>query len=313
MCGPFASVKARCDTLCYRLSGSAHLLLHRLKPLTKMSTYAIGDLQGCVRGLERLLKRLNFDANRDRLLLTGDLVARGPDSLATLRRIRALGAAAVTVLGNHDLHLLALWRGQSRKAAGADLLPVLQAPDCDELLDWLRRQRLAYRDPAHHVLLVHAGLAPQWTQRQALRLAREVEAVLQDDHRLDPFLGQMYGDEPSRWRDSLRGSARLRCIVNILTRARYCSADGAFEFRQKGAPGSQRPGWLPWFQAPQRRNRRSQVIFGHWSTLGRVPWPESRVHGLDTGYVWGGALTALCLDDGRLISVRAGQSRRNAD
>ncbi len=278
-----------------------------------MPTYAIGDLQGCAGGLDRLLRRLNFDAHRDRLLLTGDLVARGPDSLATLRRIRSLGPAAVTVLGNHDLHLLALWRGHGRKPASADLLPILQAPDGDELLNWLRRQRLAYRDTTHNLLLIHAGLAPQWTQQQALRLAREVEAALQDDRRLDHFLSHMYGDQPARWRDSLRGSARLRCIVNILTRARYCSADGEFEFRQKGAPGSQQPGWLPWFQAPGRRTRRTQVVFGHWSTLGQVQWPASGVHGLDTGYVWGGALTALCLDDGRLTSVRARPARRNAD
>ncbi len=278
-----------------------------------MPTYAIGDLQGCINGLDQLLKRLRFDARRDRLLLTGDLVARGPDSLGTLRRIRALGPAALTVLGNHDLHLLALWRGHSRKPASADLLPILQAPDCDELLNWLRHQRLAYRDPAHQLLLVHAGLAPQWTQRQALQLAGEVEAALRNDRRLDHVLGHMYGDQPARWRDSLRGGARLRCIVNILTRARYCSADGEFEFRQKGAPGSQHPGWLPWFQVPGRRTRRSQVAFGHWSTLGRVQWPESGVHGLDTGYVWGGALTALRLDDGRLISVRAGPARQNAE
>ena len=269
-----------------------------------MSTYVVGDIQGCDDGLGRLLKKLKFDAKRDRLLLTGDLVARGPDSLATLRRVRALGAAAITVLGNHDLHLLALWRGHSRKPAGPDLAPILEAPDGDELLDWLRHQRLAYRDPGSGVLLVHAGLAPQWTQRDALRLAREVEAVLCDDRRLAAFLSQMYGDEPSRWRESLRGLARWRCIVNILTRARYCDDEGHFEFRQKGAPGTQATGWHPWFQAPQRRSRRTPVVFGHWSTLGRVHWPEARVHGLDTGYVWGGELTALRLDDGRTFAVQ---------
>ncbi|HEY0973485.1 MAG TPA: symmetrical bis(5'-nucleosyl)-tetraphosphatase [Solimonas sp.] len=270
-----------------------------------MSTYVVGDLQGCASGLARLLKTLRFDRRHDRLLLTGDLVARGPDSLETLRMVQALGPAARTVLGNHDLHLLALWRGHARKPAGPDLAPILTAPDGERLLDWLRRQPLALRDAASGTLLIHAGLAPQWTQRDALRLAAEVQTVLRDDRRLDAFLPRMYGNEPAIWRESLRGADRLRCIVNILTRARYCTAEGRFEFSQKGAPGTQGPGWQPWFLAPDRRSRRSRIAFGHWSTLGRVAWPEAGVHGLDTGYVWGGRLTALCLENGRLHAVAA--------
>lgn len=270
-----------------------------------MALYAVGDLQGNLDPLQRLLDRLQFDPAQDRLLLTGDLVARGPDSLGCLRAVRALGPAALTVLGNHDLHLIALWRGKSRKRAENDLAAVLAAPDADELLDWLRRQRLAWREPTTGTLLIHAGLPPQWTQADTLARAAEVEAVLRDDTRLDDFLEQMYGDQPERWSDDLHGAARLRFIVNVLTRARYCTADGRFEYRQKGQPGTQAEGWLPWFQVPGRRSRRSRIVFGHWSTLGQLAWPESGVHGLDTGYVWGGSLTALHLDDGSLTTVSA--------
>ncbi len=275
-----------------------------------MTTYAVGDLQGNLAALNRLLETIRFDPARDHLLLTGDLVARGPDSLGCLRKVRALGAAATTVLGNHDLHLLALWRGHARKPPEADLAAVLAAADAEPLLDWLRRQRLAWRDPRSGALLIHAGLPPQWTQADTLSHAAEVEAALRDDRRLDLFLAQMYGDQPDRWTDSLQGIERLRFIVNVLTRARYCTADGRFEFRQKGAPGSQAAGWLPWFQAPGRRTRRSRIIFGHWSTLGRIAWPEHGVHGLDTGYVWGGALTALRLEDGQLLSEPAAGSAK---
>ncbi|HEX4895214.1 MAG TPA: symmetrical bis(5'-nucleosyl)-tetraphosphatase [Solimonas sp.] len=265
-----------------------------------MSTYAVGDLQGCLEPLQALLRQVRFDPGQDRLLLTGDLVARGPDSLGCLRHVRSLGPAAVTVLGNHDLHLLACAR--RGRPAPPDLAPILAAPDREPLLDWLRRQRLAYRDPASGILMVHAGLAPQWTQAETLRLAGEVEAILQNDRDLDRFLDAMYGDEPARWSAQLTGVARLRAIVNILTRARYCSPEGEFNYRAKGAPGTQPAGLLPWFAVPGRRSRRSRVLFGHWSTLGRTAWPEHGVHGLDGGCVWGGRLTALRLEDGQLFS-----------
>lgn len=275
-----------------------------------MATYAIGDLQGCRDALQALLRTIHFKRKQDRLLFTGDLVARGPDSLGCLRLVRELGGSALTVLGNHDLHLLAL----AARGEGGDsedgLDAVLQAPDAEELLDWLRRQRMAWREPAHAVLLVHAGVAPQWTQARTLALAREVEEVLRDARAGRRFLLQMYGNRPRRWSDGLRGIERLRCIVNILTRARMCTAAGEFEFQHKLAPGRAPAGLLPWFALPGRRSRRSTIVFGHWSTLGRVHWPEHRVYGLDTGYVWGGALTALRLDDGRLFAVTAPAATR---
>ncbi|WP_028080289.1 symmetrical bis(5'-nucleosyl)-tetraphosphatase [Solimonas soli] len=272
-----------------------------------MATYAIGDIQGCLQGLQALLAKLRFRRD-DRLLLTGDLVARGPDSLETLRFISALGAQAVSVLGNHDLHLLALAQRGERGDPEDRLGEVLDAPDGDRLLHWLRRQRMAYRDPAHGVLMIHAGLAPQWTQRDTLALAAEVEAVLRDEARCRRFIDGMYGDEPRQWSDQLRGIERTRCTVNILTRARVCDAAGRFDFRYKRGPQDAPDGLLPWFAVPGRRTRRTPVIFGHWSTLGQIRWPSYKVHGLDTGYVWGGRLTALRLDDGALFDVAAGRA-----
>lgn len=275
-----------------------------------MATYVVGDLQGCFAGLEALLRKVGFVRDRDRLLLCGDLVARGPDSLETLRFVAGLGRGAVSVLGNHDLHLLALAERGERGDPDDRLGPVLDAPDAGRLLDWLRRQRLAYRDPHHPVLLVHAGLAPQWTQRQTLQLAAEVETELRDPRRFRRFVGQMYGNDPNRWSDRLRGAARLRCIVNILTRARFCSADGDFDYRYKGTIERAPPGLLPWFAVSGRRSARSTVLFGHWSALGRVHWPGHHVYGLDTGYVWGGRLSALRLDDRRLFHVAAPAAER---
>ncbi len=270
-----------------------------------MSTYVVGDLQGCLEPLQRLMAEVGFDPAHDRLLLTGDLVARGPDSLGCLRWIKSLGAAATTVLGNHDLHLLALFRGKARKPATADLAEVLAAPDARELMHWLRQQPLAYRDTTSSALLIHAGLAPQWSVADALRLAHEVETVLRDDALLDAFLPEMYGNQPDHWSESLHGAERLRFSVNCLTRARYCSADGYFEFRQKGTPGTQPEGWLPWFTVPGRRSIGTTILFGHWSSIGRVLWPEHEVFSLDSGYVWGGAMTALRLEDRQLFTVAA--------
>lgn len=275
-----------------------------------MATYAIGDIQGCFQGLQDLLGLVRFDRRHDRLLLTGDLVARGPDSLETLRFVSGLGARAVTVLGNHDLHLLALAEKGEPGEPADRLDAVLGAPDAGRLLNWLRGQRLAYRDAEHRVLMIHAGVAPQWTQRQTLALAGEAEAVLGDDRRHRAFFATMYGNEPRRWRDTLQGSERLRAIVNVLTRARVCDADGNFDYRYKRGPSDAPAGLMPWFSVPGRRTRRSTLIFGHWSTLGTVHWPEYGVYGLDTGYVWGGSLTALRLDDRRPFSVAAERAER---
>jgi bis(5'-nucleosyl)-tetraphosphatase (symmetrical) len=272
-----------------------------------MSNYAIGDLQGCHDALRRLLDRLAFAPSVDRLWLTGDLVNRGPDSLATLRFIKNLGDAATSVLGNHDLHALAVAHG-GRKGRRDTLDELLGAPDRDELFAWLRGLPLLAETGGW--IIVHAGLAPQWDIAQARRCAREAEAALRG-RRFTELLTRMYGDQPDRWDEGLEGLQRLRFIVNCFTRLRYCDAGGRMAFKPKGAPGTQPEGLLPWFTVPGRRSAGADLIFGHWSTLGRVHWPEARVYGLDSGAVWGGALTALRLEDRSLIAVDG--STRPAD
>ena len=273
-----------------------------------MAIYAIGDLQGCYEPLLRLLERLRFDATQDHLLFTGDLVNRGPDSLACLRFVRALGEQAVTVLGNHDLHLLAAAR--SGKFAAQDTLsPIMDAPDRDELLSWLLQRPLAYLEPETGALLIHAGLPPQWTPADALRLAQEASGFIQGAQG-NEFFAQMYGNQPDLWQESLTGHARIRCIINSLTRLRFVHADGRMEVKAKGAPGTQAAGLLPWFQHPQRRSADRVIVSGHWSTLGRVHWPQEKIWGLDTGCVWGGCLTALNLETGELASAGCEQYRK---
>lgn len=266
-----------------------------------MATYAIGDLQGCLDPLQRLLERVKFDPARDQLWFAGDLVNRGPQSAATLRFVRGLGSLASVVLGNHDLHLLAVAQGR-RKGKRDTLDELLAAPDCEEMLDWLRRQALLVEDAEHGVAMLHAGLPPQWSLAQARACAREAETALRSiDY--PELLRQMYGDEPSMWDEALEGMPRLRFIINCYTRLRYCYPDGRIALEPKGAPDKQPPGLVPWFAAPRRRSVDFTLIFGHWSTLGKVAWPEHRVYGLDTGCVWGGSLTALRLDDGFIEAV----------
>lgn len=272
-----------------------------------MRMFAVGDIQGCYKPLRALLDRLRFDPSQDRLLLCGDLVNRGPESLQVLRYVRALGPAALTVLGNHDLHLLAVAHGG--KPGRRDTLDeVLAAPDRDELLDWLRRQPLAWQEPRSGTLLIHAGLPPQWTVARTLELAAEAGAVLSGAG-ARRFLASMYGDEPDLWDESLQGLPRLRFIVNALTRLRYCTPEGRLALRQKGAPGTQPAPLLPWFEAPQRRSAGTPIVCGHWSTLGRVHWPQQQLHGLDTGCVWGGRLTALELGSGALHELPCPQQQ----
>ncbi|MGE0484725.1 MAG: symmetrical bis(5'-nucleosyl)-tetraphosphatase [Gammaproteobacteria bacterium] len=271
-----------------------------------MATYAIGDIQGCAREFDALLRAIRFAPGRDRLWLTGDLVNRGPASLDVLRRVRALGDAAITVLGNHDLHLLAIARVRGHKPRRRDTLDeVLAAADRDELLNWLRCRPLLHHDAALGCAMVHAGLPPQWSLAESLACAAEVEAALQDDAGLVDFLEHMYGDTPARWEPTLGGRRRLRFITNCLTRMRYCHADGTLDLAAKGAPGSQAADLLPWYALPQRRTRDTTIVFGHWSTL-RLDGATCRawnVHPLDTGAVWGDRLTALRLEDGVLFSV----------
>jgi bis(5'-nucleosyl)-tetraphosphatase (symmetrical) len=280
-----------------------------------MPTYAIGDLQGCAQQLAALLERIHIVAPDARLIFLGDLVNRGPDSLAVLRMIRAMGDRARVVLGNHDLHLLAVAHGIHKQKKSDSLGAILEAPDRDELLDWLRHRPLALFE--QNYLMMHAGVVPQWTAQQTMRLAHEVEAVLRSPDWVD-FLRLMYGNEPARWSDDLQGPDRLRCIVNVLTRIRFCSLDGTMEFTIKdsadtvaaaaAAHNAGQAAYLPWFDLPARNSADATVLFGHWSTLGLMLRPN--VIGLDTGCLWGGKLTALCLEDRSLIQVDCPQTQR---
>ena len=278
-----------------------------------MKTYAIGDLQGCAHEAQLLLEHIREDAQGDaRILFVGDLINRGPDSLTALRRMKALsessGGRVEALLGNHDLHLIAVAVGAQRVSRSDTLDAILDAPDRDELIDWLRRRPLAMFVDAH--LLVHAGVAPQWDAAQTMALAGEVEAVLRGEGWID-FLREMYGNQPDRWDDSLTGFARLRCIVNALTRMRLCTPDSAMDFKVKesaGAPAGS--GLVPWFDLPGRATEDTTVVFGHWSALGLVLRPN--LVGLDSGCVWGGKLTAVCLDNRALLQVDCPEYREHS-
>jgi len=266
-----------------------------------MALYAIGDIQGCDTALGALLEAIGFSADRDRLWFVGDIVNRGPESLQALRRIRAMGDAATVVLGNHDLHLLAVALGISQVRSGDTLDEVLAAPDRKPLLEWLLHRPLLHEERARNLALVHAGLPPQWDMPAARACAREVERALKDDPA--QLFQKMYGDEPTRWDDALAGAERLRFIVNSFTRLRYVDADGRLVLRAKGAPNKpQTKQLIPWFEAPGARWHGPRVVFGHWSTLGFLD--TSAVVSLDTGCVWGGSLTALRLDDAHAAPVQ---------
>ncbi|HTC39647.1 MAG TPA: symmetrical bis(5'-nucleosyl)-tetraphosphatase [Steroidobacteraceae bacterium] len=258
-----------------------------------MALYAIGDVQGCDAELGTLLGSLKFSPDRDSLWFVGDLVNRGPDSLKVLRRIRALGDAATVILGNHDLHLLAVAYGGARLRSDDTLDEVLTAPDRAALLEWLQERPLMHEDAKLKLCMVHAGLAPQWDLAQARDCAHELEKAL----RRNPgkLFDRLYGDQPDRWEESLEGEERLRFIANCLTRLRYVDAEGRLALRAKGSPKkTQTKSLTPWFEAPAARWRGTRIIFGHWSTLGF--FRNADVTGLDTGCVWGDRLTALRLD-----------------
>ena len=263
-----------------------------------MAHYAIGDIQGCRAELCELLALIGFSPATDRLWLTGDLVNRGPDSLGVLREVHALGGAAQTVLGNHDLHLLTVAAGHRLSHRDDTIAQILAAPDRDELLEWLARQPLAIAES--NMLMVHAGVLPQWSAARVLALAGEVETVLASTDR-EPFLRVLYGDDPHAWRDDLEGFDRLRAIVNALTRLRFCTSDGRMEFREKRGAAHAPPGFAPWFLHEPRRSASSLVICGHWSTLGLVLAPNVLM--LDSGCLWGGPLTAMRLSDRRVYQV----------
>ena len=263
-----------------------------------MSTIAIGDVQGCYDQLMRLLERAGFDERRDVLWFVGDLVNRGPQSLATVRFVKGLGNRAVTVLGNHDLNLLAVAEGVRKPHRGDTDGDVLAAPDRDELLAWLRQRKMMHAENGY--AMVHAGLLPQWSISQAAALAREVEDTLSGPG-YRQFLRDMYGNEPARWRDDLTGSARLRIIVNAMARMRLTSPDGALELGYKlGLDGMPR-GYVPWYDAPNRASRGTTVIFGHWAALGLLMRED--VICLDSGCVWARALSAVRLEDRRLFQL----------
>lgn len=258
-----------------------------------MAVYAIGDIQGCYDPFRRLLDKIKFDPQEDRLWLTGDLVNRGPKSLKTLRFVKDLGSAAITVLGNHDLHLLALGNNARYSDTHFDSLwKVLRADDCDELLDWLRHRPLAHYSKKLNTLMVHAGIPPQWSVTKTLRRAAEIENILSGDKYVK-LLKHMYGDRPRRWSGDLQGYARQRFIINALTRTRMIYKDGRLNFTHNGPPDKARKGLLPWFDAKNPAWAGTRIVFGHWAALGLVVEPELVC--VDSGCVWGRALTAVKL------------------
>lgn len=268
-----------------------------------MATYAVGDIQGCCAEFRQLLDLMRFDPLADQLWLVGDLVNRGPDSAGVLRLVKSLGDAAITVLGNHDLHLLAVAEGAVEPHHSDTLDDILAAPDRGELLAWLRAQRLLHVEGSY--VLVHAGLLPGWSVARAQQLASEVEAALRGPE-YRKFLAHMYGNHPAHWDDGLAGYKRLRVITNALTRMRICTPQGGMEFKFKGLVQGVPTGYLPWFEVPGRASDGAAVICGHWSALGLKITPG--IIALDTGCLWGGPLSAVRLEDRKLFQVSCAAS-----
>lgn len=266
-----------------------------------MATYAIGDVQGCLRQLLALLHLIDYQPQRDQLWFTGDLVNRGPHSLEVLRFLKNLSKPPVIVLGNHDLHLLAVAYGKKQRKKRDTFDEIFLAPDKEELLTWLRHLPLIHYDEQFKTVMSHAGLAPQWTLSQALAYGLEVKEILRSNDFID-FLENMYGNDPKCWRDDLTGWARLRTITNYLTRMRYCDAKGCLDLELKMPPGSQPKDFMPWFDVKNRMNADVKILFGHWASLnGRAD--VANVFAIDTGCVWGNHLTAMRLEDGMRFSV----------
>jgi bis(5'-nucleosyl)-tetraphosphatase (symmetrical) len=278
-----------------------------------MALYLIGDIQGCDAALQKLLDKIGFSPSRDTIVLLGDLVNRGPDSAAVLRRVQGFGASALSLLGNHDLHLLGVAHGARKSSRKDTLAGLLDAPDSEAMLEWVRQQHMALhmQIDGGDLLMVHAGVLPQWTVGDTLVLAAEVESVLRGPA-LGEFLLGMYGNEPAQWSDTLTGSARLRAIVNALTRMRFCSAEGVMEFETKDGAATAPEGFMPWFDVPGRKTAKATVAFGHWSTLGWLSRPD--LLSTDTGCVWGGCLSAVrigaTLDERELIQVKCEQAQK---
>jgi bis(5'-nucleosyl)-tetraphosphatase (symmetrical) len=278
-----------------------------------MPTYAIGDVQGCYAELCELLDSLKFDPTRDELWFVGDLVNRGPQSLEVLRHVRSLGTSAITVLGNHDLHLLAVAYGDEDRLRDDDTLDaILKAPDRDELIDWLRRQPLLHHDARIGYTMIHAGLPPQWDLKRAQACAGEVEHALRDDRKISDLFSHMYGNQPDRWSETLRGYDRLRFIVNCFTRLRVCDEDGSLSLKYKGTLKKIPIHLQPWFRAPKRRSADLRIVCGHWSALDY--YDDDGVLAIDTGCVWGERLCAVRLDEPtKPTFVRSRQPRVHED
>ncbi|MCU7960581.1 MAG: symmetrical bis(5'-nucleosyl)-tetraphosphatase [gamma proteobacterium symbiont of Bathyaustriella thionipta] len=258
-----------------------------------MSIYAIGDIQGCHEPLQRLLDKINPDPAKDQLWFCGDLVNRGPQSLQSIRLVKSLGDCAISILGNHDLHLLAVSQGNRSHYHNKSMDDILEASDCDELIDWLRHRKLMHYDKGLKTALVHAGLPPQWTIEQALGYAAELEAVLQSEAFSD-YCAHMYGNRPDLWDNNLSGWDRYRFMTNCFTRLRFCDNFGRLYLKYKLAPGTQPAHAHPWFQIKHRRSRDTRILFGHWSTLGYQQ--SAKTICLDSGCLWGGPLTAVKLE-----------------
>ncbi len=274
-----------------------------------MSIYAIGDVQGCYDDLMRLLEHIDYSPSDDTLWFAGDLVNRGPQSLQTLRFIHSLGDRAVVVLGNHDLHLLSVAWGATHQRQSDTFDDVLASDDCESLLHWLRVQPLLHYDPLHKCVMVHAGIYPAWSLDQARAHAREAERMLRGDD-YGAFLKLAYGNTPLRFQDAQDEAARLRFITNSLTRMRYCHADGRLDFQNSGPLGSQPAGWQAWFELSDQLPQDVRVVFGHWSAL--APFAHPRFYAMDSGCVWGGALSALCIETGvrAQVACRAACARK---
>lgn len=269
-----------------------------------MATYAIGDVQGCYDELQALLAKIKFNSDRDQLWFCGDLVNRGPKSLETLRFIKSLQENAISVLGNHDLHLLATAFSHKKPGKKDTFEPLLQANDSMQLLNWLRRQPLAHHNDELNITLLHAGTHPYWSIKKTLKLAREVENILRSKQHIN-FYRHMYGDKPTCWENELSGWSRYRYITNTLTRLRYCDKNGTASLNAKGAPGSQAKNLMPWYEVPRRASQNDTIIFGHWSTLPHAGLRSiNNAYAIDSGCLWGGHLTAMRIDEKPFVYTR---------
>jgi bis(5'-nucleosyl)-tetraphosphatase (symmetrical) len=276
-----------------------------------MSTYAIGDLQGCFSELQDLLDKVNFDETNDRLWFVGDLVNRGPESLECLQFVKSLGDNARTVLGNHDLHLLAVINEVRTPHRKDTFDEILNTENSEELINWIKQQSLLVNEPELNFTMIHAGLPPQWALAQAIELAQETETLLQSNQ-FEDFIQNMYGDQPDTWSDTLENNDRHRFIINAFTRIRYCDANGKLNLKEKAPPGSQDETLIPWYALPNRKTKNEKLIFGHWSTIhfgNENNFKQYNVYPMDTGCLWGGELTAMRLEDEKLFSVPSRQPK----